>query len=243
MTKPPPGYKPRAKRSTTGRFKTEQVKTARGRTISSTRWLNRQINDPYVQEAARQGYRSRAAFKLIELDEKFHFLKKGAAIVDLGATPGGWSQVAAEKVLKDSHGNTVGNVVALDINEMDILADVPFLHMDFMADDAPEKLKAALGGPADVVMSDMAAPATGHAATDHLRIMALCETALDFAHEVLKPGGTFVAKVLQGGTEGQMLNDMKHDFKVVKHFKPKASRADSSEMYVVATGFRGGEKA
>lgn len=210
-----------------------RVKSAKGRKLSSTRWLQRQLNDPYVQEAKRQGYRSRAAFKLLEIDEKLHVLTTGARVVDLGAAPGGWSQVAAAKV------GSNGKVVALDINPMDPLAGVTVLHQDFMADDAPEKLKAALDGPADVVLSDMAAPVTGHAQTDHLRIIALCETALEFAREVLSPGGVFIAKVFQGGTEGNLLRDMKRDFQTVRHIKPPASRKESPETYVVAAGFRG----
>ena len=244
MVKPPKGYKSKRKKSgaqTSGRMLHTKVKTAKGRKLSSKLWLERQLNDPFVAEAQRRGLRSRAAFKLIELDEKFGLLKSGARVVDLGAAPGGWSQVAADIVLKGKNG-AKGKVVAIDIQEMEELPDVTILHKDFMEEDAPDQLKAALGGEADVVMSDMAASATGHTATDHLRIMGLCETALHFAREVLAPGGAFVAKVLQGGTEGQLLNDMKRDFTVVKHAKPKASRADSAEMYVVATGFKGRTK-
>jgi len=241
MTKPPRGYKTRKERASSGpsqRMKHTKVKTARGRKLSSKLWLERQLNDPYVVEANKRGYRSRAAFKLIELDEKFKFLKSGARVVDLGAAPGGWSQVAAQIVLKGKHGRT-GKVVALDIQDMEPLPDVTFLLQDFMDDDAPDNLKAALGGEADVVMSDMAASATGHTPTDHLRIMGLCETALEFAREVLSEGGVFLAKVLQGGTEGEMLNAMKRDFTQVRHAKPPASRQDSAEMYVVALGFKG----
>lgn len=242
MVKPPRGYKKRGDKRRSGggqvRMQHTKVKTAKGRKLSSKLWLERQLNDPYVVEAQRKGYRSRAAFKLIELDEKFHFLKSGARVVDLGAAPGGWSQVAAAIVLKGKHGHK-GKVVAIDIQEMEPLPDVTILHQDFMADDAPAKLKAALGGEADVVMSDMAAFATGHPATDHLRIMGLCETALHFAREVLAPGGTFLAKVLQGGTEGELLESMKRDFATVRHAKPPASRQDSAEMYVVALGFKG----
>lgn len=236
MTKPPRGFKGRKARGSSGRMKVERVKTARGRTNSSARWLNRQLNDPYVQEAKRRGFRSRAAFKLLELDEKFHFLKPGARIVDLGAAPGGWSQVAAEQV-KSEKGP--GKVVAVDIEEMEPLTGVIVLHQDFMADEAPDVIKQALGGKADVVMSDMASPATGHTGTDHVRIMGLCETALHFAREVLAPDGIFMAKVLQGGTEGELLNDLKRDFKTVRHFKPPSSRQDSAEMYVVGIGYRG----
>jgi len=241
MTKAPRGYKTRRERlgqSPTVRMKHTKVKTARGRKISSKMWLERQLNDPYVLEAQRRGYRSRAAFKLIELDKKYHVLKSGARVVDLGAAPGGWSQVAAEIVLKGKHGKS-GKVVALDIADMEPLPDVTFLLQDFMDEDAPDNLKAALGGEADVVMSDMAAKATGHTRTDHTRIMGLCETALDFAREVLSEGGIFLAKVLQGGTEDELLNLMKKDFEVVRHAKPPASRQDSAEMYVVAIGFRG----
>ncbi|HEY9081060.1 RlmE family RNA methyltransferase [Magnetovibrio sp.] len=219
-------------------MKHEKVKTARGRKYSSKLWLQRQLNDPYVIDAKRQGYRSRAAFKLIELDEKFHFLKSGARVVDLGAAPGGWCQVAASIVLKGKNGH-LGKVVGLDIQEMEDLPEVTLLHQDFTAPEAPDLLKDALGGEADVVMSDMAAHATGHTATDHLRIMGLCDLALHFAIEVLSPGGLFLAKVLQGGTEGEMLATMKKHFKTVKHAKPPASRADSAEMYVVAIGFKG----
>jgi 23S rRNA (uridine2552-2'-O)-methyltransferase len=213
-----------------------RVKTARRRKASSTHWLRRQLNDPYVAEAKRRGYRSRAAFKLIEIDDRFHLLGRGARVVDLGAAPGGWSQVAAERV-----GDTGGGlVVAVDLAEMDPIAGVTFLLLDFTEGDAPEQVAAALGGPVDLVLSDMAAPATGHASTDHLRIMALCEAALDFAAGVLKPGGGFVAKVLQGGTERGLLQRLKRDFAAVRHVKPPASRKESAEMYVVATGFRGG---
>ena len=244
MTKPPRGYKTRRQKAAegdsalSGRMKHTKVKTAKGRKLSSKLWLERQLNDPYVLEAQRRGLRSRAAFKLIELDEKFHFLKSGARVVDLGAAPGGWSQFAANIVLKGKHGAR-GKVVAIDIQEMEGLSNVTVFLKDFMDDDAPDLLKQALGGEADVVMSDMAAPATGHTATDHLRIMGLCETALLFATEVLAEGGTFLAKVLQGGTEGQLLDTMKKHFTTVKHAKPAASRADSAEMYVVALGFKG----
>lgn len=245
MTKPPRGFKSRRDKMSdstlSGRMKHTKVKTARGRKISSKLWLERQLNDPYVQEAQRRGLRSRAAFKLIELNEKFDFLKSGSRVVDLGAAPGGWSQYAAGIVLKGK--NAVrGQVVAIDIQEMEGLPQVTVLLKDFMEDDAPDMLKDALGGEADVVMSDMAAPATGHTATDHLRIMGLCETALHFATEVLAEGGTFLAKVLQGGTESELLTLLKKHFKTVKHAKPAASRADSAEMYVVATGFKGRKK-
>lgn len=214
-----------------------RVRTARKRTLSSARWLERQLNDPYVAAAKREGYRSRAAYKLIEIDDKYHLLKPGTAVVDLGAAPGGWSQVAAARV-KAEGGK--GLVVALDLTDIDAIPGVTFLHADFMEPGAPGSLIAALGGRGpEAVLSDMAAPATGHRATDKLRIMGLCETALDFAIQVLNPGGTFLCKVLQGGTSKELLDTMKRDFAVVRHVKPKASRADSAELYVLATGFRG----
>jgi len=240
MTKPPRGYKASKRKSGGGtlRMKHEKVKTARGRKYSSKLWLQRQLNDPYVIEARRQGFRSRAAFKLVELNEKFDILKSGARVVDLGAAPGGWCQVAAQIVLKGKNGGH-GKVIGLDIQDMDVLEGVTLFHHDFTAAEAPGLLKAALGGDADVVLSDMAAPATGHTATDHVRIMGLCEMALDFAIEVLAPGGLFLAKVLQGGTEDELLATMKKHFTTVKHAKPPASRSDSAEMYVIATGFKG----
>jgi len=223
----------------TQRSLTEKVKTAKGRKLSSTRWLQRQINDPYVAEARARGFRSRAAFKLLELDDRFHILKAGQRVVDLGAAPGGWTQVAVERVGALRSGAKAGKVVGLDISEMEPVQGATLLHQDFLEPEAPELLKTALDGPADVVLSDMAAPATGHPATDHLRIIDLCEIALTFAEEVLSPGGAFVAKVLQGGTEHELLAHMKKLFKTVKHAKPPASRADSAEMYVIALGFRG----
>ncbi len=212
-----------------------RVKTAKGRRPSSTRWLQRQLNDPYVQEAKRQGYRSRAAFKLIELDDKFKFLKKGAKVIDLGAAPGGWTQVAMERIGDNGH------VIGIDLQEMEAIPGADLIQGDFLDDYAPDRLKALLGGQADIVLSDMAAASTGHPQTDHLRIMGLLEVAADFAADVLAPGGTFVGKVLQGGTENELLAALKRDFKTVKHAKPPASRSDSAEIYVVATGFRGGE--
>jgi 23S rRNA (uridine2552-2'-O)-methyltransferase len=200
---------------------------------SSRRWLERQLNDPYVVRAKREGLRSRAAFKLTEIDDKHRLLKPGARVVDLGAAPGGWSQVAAKRVGES------GRVVAIDILEMDEIAGVDFARIDFLDPQALDKLKAMLGGPADVVLSDMAANATGHRRTDHLKVMALVEAAAEFACEVLKPGGTFLAKVIQGGTEGTLLAALKRDFASVKHIKPAASRSDSAELYVLATGFRG----
>lgn len=202
------------------------------KSISSRRWLERQLNDPYVARARREGLRSRAAFKLAEIDDKARLLKKGARVIDLGAAPGGWSQVAAKRV------GSTGRVVAIDVLPMTPVAGVDFIELDFLDPAAPEKLKAMLGGAADVVLSDMAANATGHARTDHLKIMALVEAAVDFAHEVLAPGGSFLAKVLQGGTEASLLAALKRDFRQVKHVKPAASRADSAELYLLATGFR-----
>jgi 23S rRNA (uridine2552-2'-O)-methyltransferase len=214
-----------------------RVKTARQRKLSSTRWLERQLNDPYVAQAKREGFRSRAAYKLAEIDDKYHLLKPGDAVIDLGAAPGGWSQIAARRVKSEAGG---GLVVAIDITPVDALPGVTFLHADFMDDKAPAALIAALGGRRpDAVLSDMASPATGHRQTDHLRIMALCEAALHFAIEVLAPGGAFLCKVLQGGTASELLDGLKQNFAVVRHVKPKASRADSSELYVLATGFRG----
>jgi 23S rRNA (uridine2552-2'-O)-methyltransferase len=212
-----------------------RVKTARKRSLSSTLWLERQLNDPYVARAKREGMRSRAAFKVMEIDDKAHFLKKGARVVDLGAAPGGWSQVAAKRVGAPGQ----GRVVAIDLLDMEPIAGVEFMQLDFLEPDAPEKLKALLGGPADIVLSDMAANTTGHTRTDHLRIMALVELAFEFAREVLAPGGAFLAKVLQGGTEASLLAALKRDFQSVKHIKPPASRADSAELYLLAAGFRG----
>jgi 23S rRNA (uridine2552-2'-O)-methyltransferase len=214
-----------------------RVKTAKKRSLSSTLWLERQLNDPYVARAKREGLRSRAAFKLVEIDDKHRFLKPGARVLDLGAAPGGWSQVAAKRVGPN------GKVVAIDVLEMDAIPGVEFARLDFLDPSAPDRLKAMLGGPADVVLSDMAANATGHRKTDHLKIVALVEAAAVFAAEVLKPGGAFLAKVLQGGTEGALLAELKRSFTTVKHIKPAASRADSAELYVLASGFRGGQPA
>lgn len=218
-----------------------RVRTANKRKLSSTRWLERQLNDPYVAAAKREGYRSRAAYKLKEIDEKYKLLHPGDVVVDLGAAPGGWSQVAIERVKStEGQGKSEGQVVGIDISEMDPIPGVTLLHADFMEDDAPQALIDALGGKrANAVLSDMAAPATGHRQTDHLRIMGLCETALAFAIEVLAPEGVFLCKVLQGGTANELLATMKQNFAVVRHVKPKASRADSAELYVLATGFRG----
>ena len=219
-----------------GRGKTTRVKTARGRTVSQTRWLQRQLNDPYVEAAKRQGYRSRAAYKLAELDDQVKFLRPGMRVIDLGAAPGGWTQVAVERVKPKNGG---GQVIGIDLTPVDPIAGATVLEGDFMADDAPARLIELMEGPVDVVLSDMAAPATGHPPTDHLRIMALAETAQDFAEQVLAPGGTFIAKVLRGGTERALLDRLKRGFAKVRHIKPAASRADSAEIYVVATGFRG----
>jgi 23S rRNA (uridine2552-2'-O)-methyltransferase len=226
-------------KDTTGRLHVT-VKTGGKRKLSSKLWLERQLNDPYVAKAKRDGYRSRAAYKLIEIDDKYHFLKHGMAVVDLGAAPGGWSQLAAQRVrAADGKGRDNGRVVAIDILDMDPVAGVEFIRLDFLDPAAPDVLKERLGGQADVVLSDMAANATGHRKTDHLKIIALVEAAAAFAAEILKPGGVFLAKVLQGGTEGDLLAMLKRDFASVKHVKPAASRQDSAELYVLATGFRG----
>jgi 23S rRNA (uridine2552-2'-O)-methyltransferase len=216
------------------------VKTGGKRKLSSKLWLERQLNDPYVAKAKAQGYRSRAAFKLVEIDDKFRLLKPGMAVVDLGAAPGGWSQVAAKRV---GSLDGKGKVVAIDLLEMPEIPGVDFVQLDFMADDAPEKLTTMLGDRADVVMSDMAANTTGHRKTDQLRIVGLVETAAAFACDVLKPGGTFLAKVFQSGADAELLAQLKRDFATVRHVKPAASRQDSSERYVLATGFRGGAQS
>jgi 23S rRNA (uridine2552-2'-O)-methyltransferase len=214
----------------------QRLKTAKKRTTSSQKWLERQLNDPYVARAKREGYRSRAAYKLLEIDEKHRLLKPGGRVVDLGAAPGGWSQVAAEKV-GSREGR--GRVVGIDLLPIEPLPGAEFVILDFLDPDAPERLTALVGGPADLVLSDMAANATGHKKTDHLRIVGLAEAAAAFARSVLAPGGAFLAKVLQGGTEGTLLADLKRDFATVRHVKPAASRSDSAELYVLATGFRG----
>ena len=216
-----------------------RVKTARKRSLSSTLWLQRQLNDPYVAQAKRDGYRSRAAYKLLEMDERYRFLKSGQRVVDLGAAPGGWAQVAARKVGVEQGR---GKIIGIDLLPIDALAGVTFEVLDFLHEDAPARLKAMMGGPADVVLSDMAANATGHKKTDHIRIVALAELAVDFACEILDEGGVFLAKVFQGGTEGELLRRLKNSFATVHHVKPKASRADSAELYVLATGFRGGSR-
>ena len=222
-------------KDTTGRLHVT-VKTGGKRKLSSKLWLERQLNDPYVARAKREGMRSRAAFKLAEIDDRFHLFKPGTKVVDLGAAPGGWSQVAAQRTFA---ADGRGKVVAIDVLDMPPLPGVVFLNLDFLDPAAPERLKALLAGPADVVMSDMAANATGHRKTDHLRIMALAETAAMFAREVLEPGGAFLCKVLQGGTEAMLLAALKRDFSHVRHVKPAASRSDSAELYLLATGFRG----
>lgn len=223
---------------TSGRRRpTVRVKSARGRTKSSTRWLQRQLNDPYVAEARRLGLRSRAAFKLAELDDSLGILKPGKRVIDLGAAPGGWTQIAVERV---QAGNPRGGrVVAADILAMEPIAGAEVMVLDLRNVDARDRLSAALGGPADVVLSDMAAPTTGHRSTDHLRTLALCEAAFDIACSVLAPGGSFVAKVFQGGAQGELLNRLKRAFSRVRHVKPAASRDESPETYLVATGFRG----
>ena len=220
-----------------------KVKSARGRKLSSTRWLERQLNDPYVKRAKSEGYRGRAAFKLLELDEKYRFLLPGARVVDLGCAPGGWCQVAVPRVnaLGEMSAKAVGRVLGIDLQDVDAIAGAELYQLDFMADGADEQVKAWLGSSADVVMSDMAAAASGHKQTDHIRIIALCEAAAYFAFDVLDEGGTFVAKVLAGGAEGQLQKLLKQRFAKVANVKPPASRSDSSEKYVVATGFRGPE--
>jgi 23S rRNA (uridine2552-2'-O)-methyltransferase len=216
---------------------TVRVRTAKGRKIASTRWLQRQLNDPYVEEAKRQGYRSRAAFKLAEIADKYHLLKPGMIVVDLGAAPGGWSQVAAQRV---GVAAGKGKVVALDLVAMEPVPGVIQLTLDLTDADSPERIREALDGkPADVVLSDMHAPAMGHKSTDHLRIMSLVEAALDLAEEILAPGGAFLCKVLQGGADKELVARLNRSFAKARHVKPKASRADSAEMYVLATGFRG----
>ena len=222
-------------KDTTGRLHVT-VKTAGKRKLSSKLWLERQLNDPYVAKARREGYRSRAAYKLIEMDDKHRFLKPGMAVVDLGAAPGGWSQIAARRV---GTANGKGKVVAIDLLEMGEIPGVTFAQLDFLADDAPEMLMAMMGGRADVVMSDMAANTTGHRKTDQLRIIGLVETAAAFAAEVLNPGGTFLAKVFQSGADAELVAQLKRDYASVRHVKPASSRQDSSERYVLAMGFRG----
>ncbi|MBI5131377.1 MAG: RlmE family RNA methyltransferase [Rhodopseudomonas palustris] len=222
-------------KDTTGRMRVT-VKSGGRMKLSSKLWLDRQLNDPYVAQAKRDGYRSRAAYKLTEIDDKYHFLKSGQAVVDLGAAPGGWSQVAAKRI-GSAEGR--GKLIAIDLLEMGEIPGVTFAQLDFLDNAAPDRLREMLGGGADVVMSDMAANTTGHRKTDQLRIVGLVESAAQFASEVLKPGGTFVAKVFQSGADATLMNQLKRDFATVKHVKPAASRKDSSERYVLAMGFRG----
>ncbi|WP_417597522.1 RlmE family RNA methyltransferase [Pararhodobacter oceanensis] len=237
MAKPP-------SKNTSGRGQRDlrvKVKTAKGRRLSSTRWLERQLNDPYVVRAKREGMRGRAAYKILELDDKFRFLVPGARVVDLGSAPGGWLQIAVERVnaLGTKSGKKQGSVLGVDLQEVEPVAGAEVHVLDFLDDDADAKVKAWLGGQADVVMSDMAASSTGHKQTDHLRIITLCEHAAYFAFDVLSPGGTYVAKVLAGGAEGELQKLLKRHFTKVYNVKPPSSRADSSEKFVVATGFRG----
>jgi 23S rRNA (uridine2552-2'-O)-methyltransferase len=226
MTKKPPG-------STGHRQLHINVKTAGKRKSSSTKWLSRQLNDPFVAMAKKDGYRSRSAYKLIEIDDKFHILKPASIIIDLGAAPGGWSQVCVQRV-------KAGKIIGIDLQEMEPIAGVTLLHQDFMEEDALTALAKELGDKkANVVLSDMAAAACGHTQTDHIRILALCEAALDFAINNLQPGGSFATKILKGGAEHELLNLIKKHFKTVKHFKPNSSRKDSAEMFLVAIGFKG----
>jgi 23S rRNA (uridine2552-2'-O)-methyltransferase len=222
-----------------------RVRTAKGRKLSSTLWLERQLNDPYVIRAKREGFRGRAAFKIMELDDKFAFLVPGARVVDLGSAPGGWAQVAVARVnaLGDRPGKPVGRVLGVDLQPVDLVPGAELHQLDFMAEGAEDRVRAWLGGRADVVMSDMAPAASGHKATDHLRIVALCEAAAEFAMDVLEEGGTFVAKVLAGGAEGTLQARLKRAFRKVANVKPPSSRADSSEKFVVAQGFRGRPEA
>lgn len=230
MVKPPESSRGASRKGLTQRIKKTKLKE------SSRRWLQRHINDPYVQRSRAEGYRSRAAYKLLEIDEKHHILKGAHRIIDLGAAPGGWSQIAAR--VTDSTNDKI-RVAAIDFLEMDAIPGVHFIQMDFLDDDAPKKLMEALGGAPDLVISDMAAPTTGHQRTDHLRTMHLCEVAAHFAIDVLAEGGHFLAKTFQGGTERELLNLLKHNFRQVVHVKPAASRAESVEMFILAKGFKG----
>jgi len=236
-----------ATKKTSGRGQRDlkvQVKSARGRTVSSTRWLQRQLNDPYVKRAQIEGYRGRAAFKILELDDKYRFLVPGARVVDLGCAPGGWCQVAVARVNAQGErpNKAVGTVLGIDLQEVEPIAGAELYKLDFLQEGADSQVENWLGGAADVVMSDMAAASSGHKQTDHLRIIALCEAAAYFAFNVLAPGGTFVAKVLAGGAEGDLQKILKQQFTKVANIKPPASRADSSEKFVVATGYRGNSK-
>jgi 23S rRNA (uridine2552-2'-O)-methyltransferase len=226
-------------KDTTGRLHVT-VKSGGKRKLSSKLWLERQLNDPYVAQAKREGYRSRAAYKLIEIDDKYHFLKTGLTVVDLGAAPGGWSQIAAKRV---GAASGKGRVAAIDLLEMPGIIGVSFAQLDFLAEDAPDRLIAMMDGRADVVLSDMAANTTGHRKTDQLRMIGLVEAAAAFAAEVLKPGGTFLAKTFQSGADAELMTQLKRDFASVRHVKPASSRKDSSERYVLAMGFRGAPKA
>ena len=226
-------------KDTTGRLHVT-VKSAGKRKLSSKLWLERQLNDPYVAKAKAHGYRSRAAFKLLEIDDKYRLLKPGMTVVDLGAAPGGWSQIAAKRV---GSADGKGKIVAIDLLEMPEIPGVSFAQLDFLADDAPARLIEMMGGRADIVMSDMAANTTGHRKTDQLRLVGLVETAAAFAADVLKPGGAFIAKVFQSGADAELVAQLKRDFSSVKHVKPASSRQDSSERYVLATGFRGQSKS
>ena len=228
------------KKGVSGRGKTERLRKSKGRKESSTRWLQRQLGDAYVAEAREQGLRSRSAFKLIELDDRFRFLKPGLSVVDLGAAPGGWTIVAAGRVnATGAGGGRQGRVVGMDLKETGPVAGATLIRHDFTDGDAPGLLAEALGGPADVVLSDMAAPSTGHAATDHIRVTALLDAAFEFACRVLRPGGAFVGKAFKGGAEKDLLTAMKKRFRTVKHAKPPSSRKESAETYVVALGFKG----
>jgi len=241
MAKTPTGKSGAGTSGRGARDLTVKVRTAKGRKLSSTLWLQRQLNDPYVKRARDEGYRGRAAYKIMELDDKFHFLVPGARVVDLGCAPGGWLQVAVPRInaLGERAGKPVGRIIGLDLQEVDPIPGAEIHQLDFLADGADEQVKAWLGGPADVVMSDMAAASSGHKQTDHLRIIALCEAAAQLAFDVLTPKGTFVAKVLAGGAETELQKQLKQKFTAVTNVKPPASRADSSEKFVVATGFRG----
>ena len=243
MGKTPTGKNTSGK-NTSGRGQrdlTVKVKTARGRTMSSTLWLQRQLNDPYVKRARAEGFRGRAAYKIMELDDKFHFLTTGARVLDLGCAPGGWLQVAVPRInaLGEKRGKPQGMILGVDLQEVEPVAGATIHQLDFLADGADLQVKQWLGGQADVVMSDMAASASGHKQTDHIRIIALCEAAAYLAFDVLAPGGTFVAKVLAGGAEGDLQKLLKQKFATVENVKPPASRADSSEKFVIARGFRG----
>ena len=234
----------RSDRKSSGRGQrdlTVKVKTAKGRKSSSTRWLQRQLNDPYVSRARREGYRSRAAFKIMEMDDKFRFLVPGAKVVDLGCAPGGWCQVAVERTnsMGLQKGRKRGFVLGIDIQEVEPIQGCLISNLNFMDSDADEAVKKLIGGKVDVVMSDMAAASSGHRQTDHLRIISLCEAAAEFSFDVLEEGGAFISKVLAGGAEGELQKLLKKSFGMVANFKPPASRADSSEKYVVATGYRG----